>query len=336
MMQKRTMSTAFSIIICTHNPNEEIICKLLNAILSFDVASPQHEVIIVDNNSIPALDDKLFLRDFLVKKEWSALIQEIKPGLTSARIAGIKAAQYDWLIFFDDDNEPASNYLAGAEKVIEQYPQAGAWGPGQINVEYIGKSDEWLNNNKLIFQERHDTELKLSKEQHWQACYPFGTGMIIRKSIADEYAKRVIEARYTLSDRQGKSLSSGGDVQMVLTAVQMGYEAGVIPVLRLNHFIDTDKTSFIYLKRLFYGTASAYVKAYNQVFQDNTIPVSAPKNIKVLRIIWHYFRQIQKEKDSKTQILVLIRKLGELNAGLEYNSNLKKPLALKLFERSVL
>ena len=115
----------FSIIICTYNPNREIFQRLLNALLQFDISSPEHEVIIVDNNSNPALNENELVKSFLNKKQNSKLITEKNPGLTSARIAGIKNAKYEWLIFFDDDNEPDINYLKDASNAIAKINTVG-------------------------------------------------------------------------------------------------------------------------------------------------------------------------------------------------------------------
>ena len=56
------------------------------------------------------------------------------------------------------------------------------------------------------------------------------------------YIKQVNEGNYTLSDRKGNNLSSGGDLQMVLTSIKLGYEVGTIPELKMNHMINKNKS----------------------------------------------------------------------------------------------
>jgi glycosyltransferase involved in cell wall biosynthesis len=323
---------SFSIIICTHNPKHELLQRLLNAVLQFDVSAPAHEVILVDNNSTPLLANNKTVQSFLANKRNTKLIVEKNPGLTSARITGINNAIHEWVIFFDDDNEPDINYLPKAEDVIQQYPQVGAWGPGTIEVEFFCQPNKWLHSNKAIFQQRNEQAIKFDWQQQWQPCYPYGTGMVIKKEVADEYARRVVNQRYTMSDRKGKSLSSGGDVQLVLTGIQLGYAAGVVPEMKLKHLIDQDKTEFKYLRKLIYGTSSSYIKAYNQVFSHNQLNPSAPGNLLILKLCWYYYKLYRSKKDSKVAMLSLINKLGEMNAGLIYNPKLRKPFLLKFFE----
>jgi hypothetical protein len=197
---------------------------------------------------------------------------------------------------------------------------------------YTEKVNNWLQQNKILFQERSENSVSYSFNRHWQTNYPNGTGMIIKKEIAEEYVSRVVNKRYTISDRSGNSLSSGGDLQIVLTGIQLGYAAGVAPELSLNHLIDDKKTDFKYLQKLIYGTTSSYIKSYNQVFEKEQLITTAPSNLLIIKLFWYYYKQIRQQKDVKKSLLSLTRQLGEINAGLFYDSNLRKPFFLKLFE----
>ena len=323
---------SFSIIVCSYNPDQKIFSRLLNAISEFHSSSPDHEVILIDNNSDISLNSIGFVIDFINSGHNRKLIVEKEPGLTNARIAGIKAAQHDWLIFFDDDNEPDSNYLIAAKKVIQDYPEVGVWGPGEVNVIYTDEINIWLQQNKSFFQQRNEVGVSYSYNIHWHANFPNGTGMIVNKAIAEEYVARVLNKRYTISDRSGRSLSSGGDLQIVLTGLQLGYATGVASELSLKHLIDNKKTDFKYLRKLIYGTTSSYIKSYNQVFENKPLIPSAPSNLLIIKLFWYYYKQIRKHKDVKKSVLSLTRQLGEVNAGLFYDSSLRKPFFLKLFE----
>lgn len=325
---------SFSIIICTYNPEQEIFQRLLNAVLHFDISSPAHEVIIVDNNSSPALVQNKYVQSFLAQKEGASIIVEKKPGLTAGRVGGIERANYDWIIFFDDDNEPAEDYLNIAQKTINQFPEAGAWGPGKVNVDYLCPTDEWLDSKKFLFQQNEELETVFKKEHIWQSCYPYGTGLIIKKQIALEYSKRIKSGRYTLSDRHGKSLSSGGDVQIVLTGIQMGFYAGIISELYLNHLITSSKANVGYLQKQEYGTNSAYIKAFNQVFSNEKIPVQKVTNITVIKKIYSLFRLYYSHSTIKDFKLLVAAKMGELN-GRVLASDFSKPWLVKGYEKLI-
>jgi glycosyltransferase involved in cell wall biosynthesis len=325
----------FSIIICTYNPDFAIFTRLLNAVVSFTKNnSPAFEVIVVDNNSqipVSGINEVKHLQRAVTDV---TLITEKIPGLTAARIAGIQQAKYDWIIFFDDDNEPNADYLNVAITAIRQYPETGAWGPGTIEVEYTEEHDVWLDTKKHLFQLRKEEKTLFATKKSWQPCYPYGTGLIIKKTIADAYAMKIKSGRYTLSDRRGKSLSSGGDVQLVLTGIQMGYGAGIVAGLALSHLINSLKSNFFYLRKLQYGTASAYVKAYNQVFINEEIAPENVTNYRILKKIYSLYRIHHSKLKRKDFKLLLAQKMGEMNAAV-FAKDKDKPFLLKYYERRI-
>lgn len=323
----------FSIIICTHNPDLRLLDRLLKAILNFSIESPKYEVIIIDNNSDNQLSDITLVKQFLTSRIDAYILRETTPGLTAARIRGIKAAKYDWLIFFDDDNEPQADYLFAAEKSINMYPKVGVWGPGVVDVEYIGKVNAWLRRRKTYFQQRNEDQVRYSASLHWKSEYPYGTGMILQKEIAVAYALFVQKKKYMLSDRKGKELSSGGDVQLVFTCIAMGKAAGINPEIKIRHLILPSKTSFCYLKKLVYGTASSYLMAFNEVYPEQRIPFSSTSNHLVMRLFWFYIRQYQKNLDWRTAVLSFINRLGEINSMYLAHGDRQKPFTLRFFER---
>ncbi|HMO34363.1 MAG TPA: glycosyltransferase, partial [Lacibacter sp.] len=306
----------FSVIICSYNPSEYLIDQLLKAVLSFGFESPPFEVIIVDNNSKRPLAEYACVSSLLSQHNNSVLLVEPMPGLTAARLRGISAARYDWLIFFDDDNVPSPDYLHKARSFIEENPQTGVFGPGTVTVDYTTDVKPWLNNFKPLFQERKEPVTVISKSRIWEKCYPYGTGMVVLKKIAEVYKERVDNGRYTLSDRKGRSLSSGGDVQMVLTAVHEGFFAGVVAGLSLVHVIDTEKLTVNYLERQQYGTAAAYVKAYNQVFQESKLAISEVSNWRIFLLIYSLFKLYWTKTSIESFRVLLAKKMGECKSAV--------------------
>jgi glycosyltransferase involved in cell wall biosynthesis len=322
----------FSIVICTHNPNFEILKRLLYSLLNFNTNSPTHEVIIVDNNSEPGIQSNSIVEDFLIKKTNSRLIQEKNPGLTAARIAGINKSKYDWIVFFDDDNEPDFDYLIEARVLIENHPQVGAWGPGQLTVNYFKRHEtNFLKKIKWLFQERNykltyfDNNIIEGSEY-----YPFGTGMIIKKEALVEYISRVEAGRYSMSDRKGKSLTSAGDMQILFTCLQMGYYAGSSHHLKLTHLIVESKANPRYAAKLVYALNSCQLKAYKEVFTDYKINVNPITNYEILKVVYSALRLYRLNQERYTRKMYLGKRLGELNARL-IAFDVEPPLLLRLF-----
>ena len=323
----------FSIIICTYNPNREIFIRLLNAISNFSDCDLPLEIFIVDNNSTDDLASEKIVLEFLQKHEIATLISEPNPGLTEARITGIKSAKYDWVIFFDDDNEPQANYLIEVSKIINEYKGVGAWGPGNVIVEYENNFyEKKFSHVKELFQQRSENFVRTSNKNWWQDCYPAGTGLVVRKDIGVVYSKYVTSGMYSLTDRKGKSLCSGGDLQLVLTAIKMGFSAGVHPALKVTHVIGKERLSTDYLKNLSFGTAAANVPGHLQVWNDlDPHNFAPPSNQYIFKQAYHHLKvKLHQDGIIKTEISFCAL-LGAWSALYKLNPIVKPSFFYKLF-----
>jgi glycosyltransferase involved in cell wall biosynthesis len=328
----------FSVIICTYNPENQIFCKLISAIAALqNPEKSSYEIIIVDNNSKSPTGEKKEVKELAAASTNVAVIVEKKPGLTSARLAGAHKAIGDWLIFFDDDNEPSQSYLLNLEKLVLAYPQVGCWGPGVVDVQYVGQNvHPWFNKNRRLFQEKKSTELEFASAADWLDCYPFGTGLCIKKEIVDAYKENLVAGRYTLTDRIGKKLVSGGDTQLVLQAVKLGYAAGTSPTLQLNHLIAEKKLKFKYMLQQSYMTASCYVRAFNEIsFTNKVIELDFPGNTDILRLVYSTFKNHGLKKPVRDVLILLYSRIGEVNARYFAANVERRPLVLNLMERLI-
>ncbi|RZK26386.1 MAG: glycosyltransferase family 2 protein [Flavobacterium sp.] len=324
----------FSIIICTYNPDYTILEKLCITVEEFKT-DQLIELIIIDNNSLIPVSENSVLKKMILRNKISIKIfTEPEPGLTAARIAGINFTQYEWIIFFDDDNLPDHEYLDQVLAMINQHENVGIWGPGQVKVKYLNGSDDFLESTKYIFQQRHNKDTAFARNSFWQSCYPYGTGMIVRRDIAKLYVSMVQQGKYTLTDRNKESMSSGGDVQIVLTGIKMGYYAGVGSGIKITHLINASKSTYSYILRLQYSTASAFIKAHNQVFPEKPIIPNYASNISILKMIYSCFRIYKKNLPQKHFNLLLAKRMGEVNAGILSNDQ-TKPLVLKIYEKII-
>lgn len=331
------MNKLFSIIICAYNPNHEILQRLLDALekIAKERNNPTYELIIVDNNSNPALDDRTEIMLFKNKFPNTIIIKETKPGLTAARIAGVKQATGEWVIFFDDDNEPEGNYLVEATSLIDQYPQTGVWGPGKVKVEFIGEVSPFAVAHKDLFQERNMSETVIDNIRWGQTAYPYGTGMIVKKVIIDEYVRQVENGAYTMSDRIGKSLISGGDIQILLTGIKMGFYAGSSPQLKLSHLIKKEKTEFKKMLQLVFMLNASAIKTYNQVFPEEPHEVVKISNGYVLKTLYSFIRIDLMKRAPREFLFVVAQRMGEMYAHIIASETQKCPLTLSLIYKLI-
>jgi glycosyltransferase involved in cell wall biosynthesis len=325
----------FSIIVCTYNPADEVFYRLLLALENLKPANVPSEIILVDNNSTVPLISKKEVRNFLKKKENRKLVYEKAKGLTNARIRGLKESTYEWLVFFDDDNEPAEDFLYRLQTLTEKYKNVGVWGPGQINVQLLSPSKLRLQAYARSFsQERNFKSTSYDNKPSWQLCYPYGTGLCIRKDAMQEYFYNVNSRQLTLSDRNSGKLSSGGDIQIVLSAVRKGFYAGTCSDLSVNHLIKHDKMQLTYLEKVSYHTNSCYLLAHKEVFPDSVSNLKYSNNRDILICFYYLVRTVFFAEKTEDFRLKLAAKFGQINAAYmcEYR---RPPFLIRAYEKII-
>lgn len=327
--------TGFSIIVCTHNPYAIIFARLLASLQKLEAESVQYEIILVDNNSrIEVKSDGRFYK-LLKDLPNIKFIKESNPGLTSARIAGIKETKYDWIIFFDDDNEPAADYLLQAKNFISRHSELGICGPGTINVDFLEHNTSTVKERIVrLFQEKKIAEEIISNDLHGDEhdAFPFGTGMIVRKDLLLEYSRKVAANEFTLRDRTGKSLSSAGDTQILYLAIKNGYFSGTSPLISLTHIIAGNKTEKKAIIKLYYSLHAGHIKAYNEVFSEKPYPVRKISNKEILRSVYAELRN-HKFRLSADTLFNISESLGKKKAQITAG-NYITPAVLRLWEKA--
>lgn len=266
----RELITRASIVICTHNPNRRIFAPCLEAVARLRLPEKRHvECVIVDNGSRDPVAEIPFVREFLAGFPGAKVIQEPQLGLSRARIAGLEASRGEILVWFDDDNLPADDYLEHAVSLIERYPWVGAWGPGTVDVRFDGAVPAWIAaKHRNIFQERQLRHVQYGCVVGWTDYYPSGTGLIVRRSIMEAYAGAFGQGLLKAVDRRGESFSSCGDAQIVWTAVKDGFAAGVAPQLKLEHRIAAERARAGPIAQMLFGVYASSAPALVGVFPE--------------------------------------------------------------------
>ncbi len=278
------MQSGLSIIVCSYNPQKEIFERVLNAIKEAGLSAKEGiEYLIVDNNSLRPLENEEYVQQFLAQTKNSKVIVELKQGLTSARIRGIEEATRNWLLFIDDDNEIDRDFFVQTQLLIKKLPFVAAFNAGVIRVEYIGEVDEWfMKKGKSHFQESNISSTVWGNDSKSFHHWPFGTGMLIRKDVCDCYLDKVKRSIFTLTDRNGTVLTSGGDGQLISCALELGFGVGRSKELRLNHLISSNKATVSYLKRMDYGIYYSNEWFLKECFPEHLVLISRIKEIKLI------------------------------------------------------
>ncbi|WP_414550949.1 glycosyltransferase [Anabaena sp. CCY 0017] len=238
-----------SIIICTHNPRQDYLTKVLEALKNQTLCVNTWELLLIDNAS-----DKLLASE--IDLSWhphSHHIREDELGLTPARLRGIREAKAEILVFVDDDNVLDDDYLEVVLKIGKDYPFIGAWG-GQIRGEFEIEPPEWTKPYWGMLAIREFDQDKWSNLLHQHETTPCGAGLCIRKFVAEKYAESVYNQNTRIKlDRKGKQLTSCGDSDLAFTACDMGLGTGQFTSLKMTHLIPASRLQLDYIERLVEG-----------------------------------------------------------------------------------
>jgi glycosyltransferase involved in cell wall biosynthesis len=244
-----------SVIICSHNPRPEYLRRTLESLKGQTLDSGEWELIVVDNRSEPPLEGRVDLA-------WhpdARIVREENLGLTHARLAGIRLSKGEVLVFVDDDNVLAPDFLETALRVADEKPFLGSWS-GQCKPEFETTPPEWTRRywgNLVIREFDTDTWSNLPRLPDSMPC---GAGLCVRRNVAMQYVHlHESGQRELLLDRTGDSLLSGGDNDLAACACDIGLGVGLISSLSLTHLIPRERLTADYLERLVEGIYTSSV-----------------------------------------------------------------------------
>jgi glycosyltransferase involved in cell wall biosynthesis len=235
-----------TVVICTHNPRQDYLDRVLHALQVQTLAVDRWELLVIDNASKLSVANRIDVSGH----PHSRCLLEPKLGLTRARLKGIEAAKGETIVFVDDDNVLGADYLEHSASIARKYPTMGAWG-GRIVGEFEQMPSAWIERYLPLLAIRDIREDKLSDVLPRHETVPCGAGLCVRRSVAERYAKLVVQdARRMNLGRQGTRLSSGEDTDLALVAGDLGMSTGQFVALQLTHLIPAARLEEDYLLRL--------------------------------------------------------------------------------------
>lgn len=246
--EKSANQQGVSIVICCFN-SEKRLPETLQHLWKQDITPQmQLEVLLVDNNCTD------MTIDVALKNHSSAntriplrIIEEKTPGLTFARIAGIRNATFDTVILCDDDNWLDADYCSIAHEILEKNPVVGLAGgcsEGVFEVEppnwFFSISGAWALGSS-------DYRGLLEGDK----AFLRGAGLILRRTHFLELLDSGFE--FIASDRKGKALNSGGDSEISHEFLRRGHRLYFDGRLKLKHWIPANRLTREYALRLWEG-----------------------------------------------------------------------------------
>jgi glycosyltransferase involved in cell wall biosynthesis len=246
-----------SVLICAYNPKSDYLERTLAALKAQDIDLSVWELIVIDNNSSPSLEGR-----FNVSWHPAArIVVEEKQGLTPARLRAIEECRGELLVFVDDDNVLANDYLSEVERLFASNALLGCAG-GSILPEFEIDPPEGSDKYLRYLGLPRVTRVEVSNALGLNAK-PIGAGLTVRKEIANSYRMSVIGDQNRLNlGRTGKLLGGSEDFDLGMTACDVGYYCGVFPALELTHLISKERLTWPYLRKISEGTLASVSVLY--------------------------------------------------------------------------
>jgi glycosyltransferase involved in cell wall biosynthesis len=273
-----------SVILCTYNPNEKYLARALDSILYQDMKKEDWEFVVIDNNSSTPVREMDAVRQRGVRVEF-----EGKQGLSAAREYGIRHTRGDILVFIDDDNILAPEYLSKVKTVFDT-PNIGIVS-GSIAPEYEREPDGWFKDFEcmLAIRTHLGERAYLSNIPSYNEYFPVGAGMACRRTLVEAYYNAIANGSAYISGRAGAQLSSAEDLDLDFFAISQGYLVGSVGYLKMKHIIPVGRTTIDYLTRLAIAmeqsTAEVNQKWKNTFGSDVFMFFSIPRRRTGLKLI---------------------------------------------------
>jgi glycosyltransferase involved in cell wall biosynthesis len=236
-----------SVVLCTHNPRADYLSRVIKALKEQTIALTEWEFLMVDNASQDRLADSWDL-------SWHPSgrhVRENDLGLTAARLRGIKEAAGDLLIFVDDDNLLAPDFLEQARSISARYPYLGVFGAGSLEPEFEVPPPAELRTHLHLLAVGSVSSVLWSNNAQDPGCIPWGAGLCVTRRIAESYCRLIQRlAVKEVIDRRGDQLFCGGDDLFSWASVGEGAGFGLFPELRVTHLILAGRLNQQYFIRL--------------------------------------------------------------------------------------
>ena len=249
-----------SVIVCTHNPRRDYLSRTLEGLARQTVPRDRWELILVDNASDTRVAETFDLT-------WHARARHVREdqiGLTPARLRGIAEASGDLIVFVDDDNVLAPDYLEQAAAIHSEYSFLGVFGAGVLEPEFESAPPDEVRPHLALLALRTVSKTCWSNNPDDHRSIPWGAGLCVSRPIADLYQQFLARLEVTpVVDRKADDLFSGGDDVLSWTAAAAGLGFGIFPQLRVTHLIGSARLNRTYFLKLIHDHAfSASILRY--------------------------------------------------------------------------
>ena len=276
---------SLAVVLCSHNPRPRFLTETLAALRAQTLPAEAWDLLLVDNASEPPLAS-------ICNIGWhpcARLVTERNLGIAHARLRALReTAGYDLVLFVDDDNIVAPDFLEEGLRISAEWPRIGAWG-GQLIGRFEADPPPWTRNYLKYLA------VYPLKTPMWGNCLhnydlvPPTAGCFVRAAVRAEYL-RIVEKdpSHLVLGARGSDRIGGEDMDLMLTALDLGLGLGRFPTLRLEHIIPPERLTVDYLARLVSGVCCG--QSLIEFIRYKRPPAQRDSGWRNLDGVFHYLR----------------------------------------------
>ncbi len=231
-----------SFIICTYN-RASYLEDTLSSLLEFSNPDFAYEFVVIDNNSKDHTAQVVKgYREVAVSKGTELnFFKETKQGLSHARNRGIREANAECLVFFDDDIRATKSLIPSWCTFFKQHPEALAAG-GKIHIQFDAPRPEWMSYFLLPLLGHHD--LGNRQKKYPPNKYPFGGNMGFRESVFEKTG-----LFNTDLGRKGNELNAAEEKELFQRMRELSAPIHYLPDAFLYHRVDSARLTTDYVRK---------------------------------------------------------------------------------------
>lgn len=314
-----------SVVIVCYNGKNRITRTLDHLVAQKNIDFPW-EIILVDNNSNDNTGE-------IALKHWKeneldvpfTIILEKRPGTMYARHTGIVSARFRYLLYVDDDNWLAEDYLKTAYEAIRYNNSIAALGGKGIMVFEEGFiPPEWVSRYKKSYgcgpQGKMDGDT--TDDQGWL----YTAGAILDRVWLDRLYHAGFES--ALKGRDGRSLAPGEDTELTYALRIIGGRLFYTSELTFKHFMPRNRMTWEFLRKQYFafGHSGFVLIPYRKHFGISPGNYSLRRLYMVLKgvlmnLIWAITHRFS---PGNLHTLYLLKNLGDIHAMLVKRDSARK------------
>jgi glucosyl-dolichyl phosphate glucuronosyltransferase len=275
-------AATLEVVICTYNNAAMLDGALARLAGQNGIDGARWSCLVVDNNCTD--NTAHVVQRYIAEGKIPSLriVSEPEQGLTPARLRGVRSSIAPWIAFVDDDCFLRPDWIANAVLFAASHPASGAFG-GKVVLDWEVEPPPYARAFTYCFAEQNHGDV--------ERRVPFlaGAGLVVNRTAltACGWSEGPLVA-----DRVGKSLVSGGDVEIALRIGGSGRELWYVPQCELHHQIPARRTTLRYMVSMNRNLGISQALADALVFEGSVSQWFSQASVNAAKQIAHFPRQI--------------------------------------------